>query len=376
MLDPVEALLAGRVECRRICCIEELSAMRPDIVVTAHAGDPAYRRHAPQAMVVFTRHGFATKGVFARVAAASDYTCMPSPWSTEEALARGTRPRLGFWTTGFPAMDRVFNVLRDPASRMPPPLLRDAPPHERMLLYAPTYNEEFSAEPVFGPDWIPAVRKAHPSLCIVVKPHPVTAERQPGWMARWRAAAAADPLVRLAEDPHEDIYPYYPFADAMLSDASSAMFYFLAVDKPLLLATNPSRSRSTKYFDPEAPEWTWRDVGHEVDGPAGLVEAVGHALAHPGDRGDRRRVYRERVFGELTDGRAAERVAERILALAASEPDREEWVRQAWWAHRSLAERDASIAELESGLSRPLLRTILDRFILIIRNRCGKKCRP
>jgi CDP-glycerol glycerophosphotransferase (TagB/SpsB family) len=251
-------------------------------------------------------------------------------------------------------------ALRDPSQRRTPDALRGAPAHEHVLLYAPTYNPEFSAEPALGIDWVPRLRSAFPRLCIVIKPHPVIPERSPAWMERWKRWASADALVRLAGDPSEDIYPYFPFADALLTDASSVMFYFLAMDKPILLVTNPDRARCVKYFDPEAPEWTWRDLGVEVT-PATLSDAVRDALAHPEANAERRRFYRERVFGNLTDGKAAQHVGENILALLAPEEERTEATRLAWWAKASLAEREAEILELERERSRPLVQIIRDR---------------
>jgi hypothetical protein len=344
MLDPVAKIVAARADTRTVRTKDELREFDPDVIVTAHAADPAYRSLAPRAMVVYTRHGFSTKNAMVRVVTHSDFTCQPSSWMAADVEAKGARPRLGHWITGFPAMDRVFRALRDPAGRELPPLLREAPDLPRTLLYAPTYNEEFSAEPVLGPGWIAHVRRALPQLRIVIKPHPHVAEYQPGWMAAWRDAADADAAVRLADDPHEDIYPYFPYADAMLSDASSAMFYFLAIDKPLLLVANPRRRSAARYYDPHAPEWTWRDMGYDVGSAAGLVEGLREALLQPDVHAERRAFYRERVFGDLTDGRSAERVAAHILALVTPEPGQQAWSDLAWWARRSVAERDIALA--------------------------------
>jgi CDP-glycerol glycerophosphotransferase (TagB/SpsB family) len=362
LLQPIaEQVKSAGIQVCRVTSLEEIASCRPKVIVTAHGPNPLYRNIAPQAMVVFTRHGFSWKKVFRRVAEASDYTCMPSPWITNDAIARGVRPRLGFWNTGFVGMDVVFRALREDSLRQPLPLLAQAPPHSHVLLYAPTFNEEFSAESVLGPEWIGRLRQAFPDLCILIKPHPVTADRQPAWVRRWHKAATVDPWVRLSENFHEDIYPYFLFADALLTDASSIMFYFLAMDKPILLVTNPRRSQSIKYYDPEGPEWTWRDMGVEIGNPTDLMEAVGEALADPQKHAERRRFYRERVFGEMTDGRAAERIAERIIALLRPPSEQAEWVRQAWWAHATLRERDQRIALLEAEKAQPLTKIISAR---------------
>jgi hypothetical protein len=57
---------------------------------------------------------------------------------------------------------------------------------------------------------------------------------------------------------------------------------------------------------------------------------VGRALADPQARAAKRAVYRERLFGDLADGRAAERAAALLAALIApTEADRV-WVDAAW----------------------------------------------
>jgi hypothetical protein len=84
---------------------------------------------------------------------------------------------------------------------------------------------------VLGNGWIPHLRSAFPRLCIVIKPHPVTPDRTPDWMECWKKSAANDHFVRLSKDPSESVYSYSPLADALLTDASSVLFYFLAMDK-------------------------------------------------------------------------------------------------------------------------------------------------
>jgi hypothetical protein len=96
-----------------------------------------------------------------------------------------------------------------------------------------------------------------------------------------------------------------------------------------VLVDPPGYSNSEAY-DPAGYEWTWRDVGSRaVDAPS-LVAAVRRALDAPQERAEQRALYRQRVFGRWDDGRAAQRIAERIFALATPAAGDERWVRSAW----------------------------------------------
>jgi CDP-glycerol glycerophosphotransferase (TagB/SpsB family) len=92
------------------------------------------------------------------------------------------------------------------------------------------------------------------------------------------------------------------------------IFEYLALDRPIVLVTNPER-RSVAHFDPNGIEWRWRDVGTEVHDVAELPAAVSAALDNPAFRADRRAHYRQQLFGDYADGRAAERIAQKITEL-------------------------------------------------------------
>jgi CDP-glycerol glycerophosphotransferase (TagB/SpsB family) len=142
----------------------------------------------------------------------------------------------------------------------------------------------------------------------------VTADHHPEWLATWRALADADPDVHLIDDRAADVMPYLKAADVLVSDASSVIFEYLALDRPIVLITNPER-HGVAHFDPNGIEWRWRDVGTEVHDVAELPAAVSAALANPAFRADRRAHYRQQLFGDYADGRAAERIAQKIAEL-------------------------------------------------------------
>ena len=99
-------------------------------------------------------------------------------------------------------------------------------------------------------------------------------------MAWWRELARREPGVHLVEDTHADVTAYMLAADIMVSDASSVVFEFLALDRPIVLVTNPLH-RADPAYDPESIIWRWRDVGEEIHDVAEAGAAIGARSASP-----------------------------------------------------------------------------------------------
>jgi hypothetical protein len=135
-------------------------------------------------------------------------------------------------------------------------------------------------------------------------------------MATWARLARDHPRVHLVSDAHADVMPYLLASDVLVSDASSVIFEFLALDRPVVLITNPLRAADPA-FAPDDIVWRWRDLGHEVHAVSELPAAVADALAHPERHADRRHAYAKVLFGRFTDGCSHRRLAERILDAGA-----------------------------------------------------------
>jgi len=302
------ALLSPRLSCLLSADPDEIYDHQPAMVVMADALAHTMRPHLHGAAIVNTRHGLISKNHAPFGARVSDYICVTSEAQMNEIITAGGAPRKGFWITGSLQMDPLFR-----AERPPPPFALE--PGRPVILYAPTYNDHLSSAPMLGPGIVEALRGRGGDAAIVIKPHPITREHHRQWLDWWEAAAAAHPHVHLVRDPAADLMELMPWADVLVSDVSSAIFAYLALDRPLVLVTNPEHARDAAHYDPRGIEWRWRDVGEEVHRAADLAPAVARALADPAAHGDRRAAYRQRLFGDLTDGRAAERLAARILAL-------------------------------------------------------------
>ena len=304
MLAPVEAKLTARAECARFSSLDAMRAFQPQVIVLAENPSNQARLAAPNARIVWTRHGFANKRYLGYSMSVCDYACLSSDWIRDRYREQGMRAGIDEWVTGFVPMDLMFRRLNEAKPRA-----------HKTLLYAPTFNPNMASVRPLGKSWALDLRRRFPDLHIRIKPHPHTAKEQPLWIARWRSWAEADAGIELIEDLDRDIYELMPDTDVLLTDASSVMFYFLALDRPIILVDNPMRFEDRQRFSPDAEEWAWRDIGDRIESGDQLPDAVASALASPGQLSGIRQQRAQQIFGGLFDGRAAERVASNVLAL-------------------------------------------------------------
>jgi hypothetical protein len=196
-------------------------------------------------------------------------------------------------------------------------------------------------------------------------------------MEAWRRIVKRHPMVHLIEDVHANVYDLIGEVDVLLSDVSSVIFYFLAVDRPIILVDSPEDQRDSNAIDPEAPEWVWRDVGLRIDSPAKLCSAIKQCLTHPEEKADIRAEYRRRVFGEGPHNRASKLIAQNIRMLLRPAPEEQALAELTWNAIRSFGayeqrsyrqEFSAFVETLRRRLSRsvarhPLLNRNLRTFV-------------
>jgi len=314
ILEPIRDVLTGGAELLLSSARDAIVAFDPDVLVMAsHAHLEYFRRRLPRALTVNVRHGLIGKRLISRLpprasARAFDFVCVGAEARVESYERAGAAP-LEYWPTGYVQLDPLFR--RDP----PPSLPLD--PARPTVLYAPTWNLGLSSAGLLGSRLVELIRGEAGDVNIIIKPHPVIGEWRPRWMACWERLAAADAGVLLVRDTHADVTPYMLAADALISDASSVVFEFLALDRPIVLVTNPRHAADPAYA-PDDIIWRWRDVGEELRDVDRLPGAVAAALRAPEARAERRRHCAHLLFGPFTDGRNHVRVAERILALGAA----------------------------------------------------------
>jgi hypothetical protein len=309
ILASVQSALAGRASTLLDERRRAIVAFRPHVLVMASFPSLEYFRHRlPSTYIVNIRHGMIGKGGLGRLprrpsARRFDAVAVGDQVRIDDYERSGARPG-AFWETGYPHLDPLFR--RAPAPRLP------LDPSRPTLLYAPTWNLGLTSVEMVGDRLIDLVRAGAPGINVVIKPHPVIGDWRRRWMARFERMAATHPGVHLVADTHADVVPYLLASQVLLSDASSVIFEFLALDRPIILVSNPRRAADPAW-KPDDIVWRWRDLAHEIDDPDELPAAVELALRDPDARRDRRAAYARRLFGGFTDGRNAERVAERIL---------------------------------------------------------------
>jgi CDP-glycerol:poly(glycerophosphate) glycerophosphotransferase len=313
ILSPVCDSVAHRLPAFMSSDRRELVMRTPRVLVLAdHDFLEYFRLKLPRTMIGSVRHGLIWKrGLDLRPARASarrlDFLAVGDEVPMERYRHIGAEPQEA-WRTGYPQLDPLFR-------RDPPPAL-ELPPGRPTVLYAPTWNVGLGSASVLGArvaDWI---RGPAREVNVIIKPHPNLGYRRPDLIRAWRRATAADPSVLLVEDAHADVTPYMLASDLLVSDASSAIFLFLALGRPMVLYTSP-HARHDPAYQAEDIVWRWRDVGAEVLRPEDLAGAVREELTHPGGRAPARARRAEELFGRFADGQSHRRIAERIVDLAA-----------------------------------------------------------
>lgn len=313
ILGPVRDAIGDRANTRLSGDRAAIVRFAPHVVVMAASPHLEYfRHHLPGAFIANVRHGLIGKQGIRRLpmrpsARRFDAVCIGDPMRRAHYQRSNAAPG-EFWETGYPQLDPLFRRGAPP----PLPLDRARP----TLLYAPTWNLGLSSAEMLGDRLVDLVRAGAPGLNVVIKPHPVIGEWRRKWMTTWRRVAAAHPNVLLIEDTHADVVPYLLASDVLLSDASSVIFEFLALDRPIVLITNP-RHRADPAWLADDIAWRWRDLGDEVTRVSALPGAIAAALADPDARGARRRACAEALFGTFTDGKNAARAAEHLLEAGA-----------------------------------------------------------
>jgi tetratricopeptide (TPR) repeat protein len=308
---PIFDAACGRFPLLMTSSLRELKEFDPDIVVVSSSQSASLRFHVPRALFVWTRHGLISKTTTHQGARAADFACLTSEASREWYVRNRARPRRDFWMTGFVQMDPLFRSESEP---LPFAVPADRP----VVVYAPTWTPDLASAEMFGERLVEHVRGESPDVVLIIKPHPVSFSHTPHWIENWRRLATETEGVILADDPALNIVPVLKAADVLLGDASSVLFQFLALDRPLVLVDNPRRFQS-RYFDAQGIEWQWRDMGRQVEQVEEVPRAIAEALSDPSAQAEARHRYRRELFGELTDGRAGERIVEHMAALEDSE---------------------------------------------------------
>lgn len=217
-------------------------------------------------------------------------------------------PASTFVDVGFPKLDPLFKNEERPRTNNKRPT----------ILYAPT----------FYPSSIELMPKNWPALfldCdILIKPHFFSMtvknyQKQRHLLESW---AKQYPNVTLASIQDFSLVPYMERSDVLISEASSALFEFAALDRPVIWLDfyklrwtyrGPLRFRHTRRMDNTILQYA--DIAEHVKYPPDLEKNVRQELNNPNRLSDKRRAYTELLIGK-TDGRVSNRIADYLLFIA------------------------------------------------------------
>ncbi|TVQ95518.1 MAG: glycosyltransferase, partial [Desulfovibrionales bacterium] len=289
--------------------VRDIRTYEPDITVVADIGAAYILRDCGR--IVNVGHGMISKGCFytrqpiVKRENIADLICVPGEWH-RDILAENVFSAIV--PTGFIKADGLLG---------PKAFTRDRFCHDweipldaRILLFAPTYNEELSAIPFVQERVVELARAGTDGEThLVVKLHGMTDRR---WIDLYAAAAEADPRVHVLPITY-DLTRVMVAADLMISDVSSAFVEFMLLDRPIVLFDNPRKSEF-QHFDPRDLEYQVRDACVAVSSWEELRDAVDRELQEPSRLSALRRQYADRMcLGR--DGRSVERAALAIAGL-------------------------------------------------------------
>lgn len=181
----------------------------------------------------------------------------------------------------------------------------------KTILYAPTFNPSSLGK--FPDDW-----PAHfTEFNILIKPHTFTYTReqysgQRRKLKKWSGFAN----VHVAEPDEISLLPYMKHADILLSEASSTLFEFVALDRPVIVCDfyqlkwfyrGLFRYRFERRFNQD--NVVYKDIGRHVSSYRELGRAVRDELAHPERFHDNRVQYSKDHVGPM-DGMASVRIVD------------------------------------------------------------------
>lgn len=283
--------------------VEIVRNLQPDWTIVGN-DNPYQGKVSGQTALLY--HGIGVKQVYYSPHVMNvDLRFVEGPY--REAALRKRFPDARLEPVGFPKLDPLFNnEVHVPSMHF------DA--KRPTVLYAPTFFPSSIGR-------LPLDFPAHLDDCnIVIKPHQFSlTNRNYADQRRRFASWEKYPNVFLAGPEYPSLVPFMAAADLLVSEASSALFEFAALDKPVVWCDflklrwgyrGPFRYRLRRRMDPEIERYA--DVAAHAGSPADLYRKVREELREPQRFSESRRRITAELIGQ-TDGKAAERAAAVLL---------------------------------------------------------------
>jgi len=265
---------------------------------------------APTTRTATLYHGIGVKECYySRSLCQTDVRFVEGPYRRLELEKRF--PDARFEEVGFAKLDAFFSGDETPSLDIEELGLDAELP---TILYAPTFYP--SSIECMPPD-LP--QQLH-GLNFLVKAHEFTWTKkryaaQRKLLERWESQEN----VHLAPPVAGDIRPYMGVADLLISEASSVLFEFAALDRPIVwcdflklrwTSRGLLRHRFQERMDPQMSRW--EGVAAHAETPGGLAAIVRAELDSP-ERFHRQRVEATEHLIGPTDGLCAKRIADVLL---------------------------------------------------------------
>lgn len=221
--------------------------------------------------------------------------------------AQALYPNCTFEQVGFSKMDPIFNGEEKGLDLIELGL----DPNKKTILYAPTFNP--SSLECFPNKW----PQDFPGYNILIKPHSITQTRpryqkQRNKLRRW--SKYDNTYVAATEDI--SLLPFMKTADILLSEASSTLFEFVALDKPVIVCNffklkwtywGPLRYRFDRRF--KVDNVVYEDIGEHVTNYSQLQSAIPEQLSNIERFHVNRVQYTKDHVGPI-DGKSSERIVD------------------------------------------------------------------
>ncbi|WP_371376913.1 CDP-glycerol glycerophosphotransferase family protein [Thalassotalea aquiviva] len=188
-------------------------------------------------------------------------------------------------------------------------------PNKPTITYAPTFYP--SSIECFAKNW----PEQFADFNILIKPHYFSISKdkyakQKALLTHWSGFNN----VYLATDFDYSLVPFMASSDVLISDASSALFEFAALNKPVIWCDflklrwsyrGPFAHRFKKRMDQDYGEYA--QIAVHAKNYNQLVELVNQQYQHPKMLEDVRLAFSEKLAGKL-DGKASERIVDYLIA--------------------------------------------------------------
>jgi len=227
-----------------------------------------------------------------------------------------------FIQVGYSKLDPIFNG-EEPGFNL---TLAGLSETKKTLLYAPTFNP--SSIECFDDHWPDQFKDFN----IIIKPHSLTLARKQYAPQRQKLNHWSKfPNVHVASESSLSLIPYLVTADLLISEASSSLFEFIALDKPVIICDffklkwsyrGIFSYRFNKRFAKD--NVVYKDIGTHISNASELKSAVEVQLSHPQQYQQARKSATENHVGP-TDGKTSERIVTLI----------EQWDKKVNWDQTS-----------------------------------------